>query len=201
MKVFKNIAQHLGRRPYMLVLNINISNLTAPMPTMNNGGSAQLCQHSELWIPNHRLALVHSVGLPPLWGAGTQAYLRRTTCALTTAHTQEVKMCVCMRADIQWCTFMHAYLLPGRWWNYPLYFSKTEFVNLILNIGWVKLIIIKTFWFSLFPESIILHLLCYTLNVVLSLWRNVHTGFTCIPTDGLFWINWAEQINCTDKRG
>lgn len=50
-----------------LVLNINNSHLSVPLPTMNNRGSTQLCQLSELLIHNHRLALVNSVGHSPLW--------------------------------------------------------------------------------------------------------------------------------------
>lgn len=42
--------------------NINSSHLSAPVPTMNNEGSTQRCQSSELLIHNHRLALARSVG-------------------------------------------------------------------------------------------------------------------------------------------
>ncbi len=74
MKVLKT-AWFLGGGLRLLVLNINSSHLSVPMPTMNNRGSTQLCQHSELLIHNHRLALAHSVGHSPLWGTGTFACL------------------------------------------------------------------------------------------------------------------------------
>lgn len=69
MTVLK-IAWLLGGGLCVLILNINSSHLSVPMPTINKRGSTQLCQHSELLIHNHRLALAHSVGHSLLWGAG-----------------------------------------------------------------------------------------------------------------------------------
>lgn len=74
MKVLKT-AWFFGGGVHLLVLNINSSHLSVPMPTMNNKGSTQLCQHSELLIHNHRLALARGVGRSSLWGAGTFAWL------------------------------------------------------------------------------------------------------------------------------
>lgn len=79
IKVLKT-ARFLGRVLSAGPYNINSSHLSVPMPTMNNRGSTQLCQHSELLIHNHRLALVHSVGYAPLWGAVTFACLYWATC-------------------------------------------------------------------------------------------------------------------------
>lgn len=67
-------------------LNINSSHLSAPMPTMNNGGSTQLCQHSELLIHNHRLALVRTVGC----GHICLLELNRDVCALAHTHAGSV---------------------------------------------------------------------------------------------------------------
>lgn len=68
MKVLK--TARLWAEHCLLVLNINSSHLSVPMPTMNNRGSAQLCQHSELFIHNPRLALADSARCSPPWGAG-----------------------------------------------------------------------------------------------------------------------------------
>lgn len=57
----ESVEDCLVSKQSLLVLNINSSHLLVPMPTMNNRGSTQLCQHSELLIHNHRLALAHSV--------------------------------------------------------------------------------------------------------------------------------------------
>ena len=55
-------AWQLGKGLYLLPLNINSSHLSVVMLIMNNTGSTHLCQRAELFIQNHRLALVHTVG-------------------------------------------------------------------------------------------------------------------------------------------
>lgn len=92
MKVLK-AAWFLGREMCLLVLNINSSHPSVPLPTMNNRGSTQLCQHFELLIHNYKLALAHSVGQSPLWGAGTFACLRLTHMHVLTH--KGMKMCMC----------------------------------------------------------------------------------------------------------
>lgn len=92
MKVLQ-ASWYLGRGMCLLVLNINSSHPSVPLPTMNNGGSTQLCHHSELLIHNYKLALVHSVGHSPLQGAGTFACLRLTHMHMLTH--KGMKMCMC----------------------------------------------------------------------------------------------------------
>lgn len=84
-----NAAWFLGGGLYVLLLNINSSHLSVPMPTMNNRVSTQLCQHFELLIHNHRLALVHTAG-----ALSTVGY--RHICLLRLNH---------MRALAHTCTF------------------------------------------------------------------------------------------------
>lgn len=84
-----------GRR--LPVLNINSSHLLVPMPTMNNRGSIQLCQHSELFTGDHRRALVHSVGYSRL---EVQPHSPAWTESSVCSHPQPAKMCtfrVCVR--------------------------------------------------------------------------------------------------------
>lgn len=69
-------AWFLGGRLCVLLLNINSSHLSVPMPTMNNRGSTQLCQHSELLISQPQTCISAQCGALHSAGCGHNCLLR-----------------------------------------------------------------------------------------------------------------------------